>query len=255
MIDSEMAKFENAAHPAQQLLLVAQAAQRCARPPRSRPCRGPRRSSRPPWVATTAETVTGPASAATCRSTRRPGAANGSGPARGKRRGGAGGRPCRTSRWPRPTNVLTRATKGRTAVAGSGRPRCARHDRVRETQLSGASTRTGTTGASGQAFVAQEARDGRAAGAPFQGRHPRRLRAVEQVARREDAGHRRAKGGVHPRAARAGIDGEAGQPRQLVVRDPVAGEDDGVALDGTRHARAAIRHLHGFDAPPARRSA
>ena len=45
------------------------------------------------------------------------------------------------------------------------------------------------------------------------------------------------------RAARARVDGQPGQPRQLVVGDPVAGEHHGVARHAPRRARRECADL------------
>ncbi len=74
--------------------------------------------------------------------------------------------------------------------------------------------------------------------------HVGRLGAVEQVARGEDTRTRGAQGSVDDRTARARVELEPAQQRQLVVRDPVGREDHAVAADRTHPAAVEIGQLH-----------
>ncbi len=77
------------------------------------------------------------------------------------------------------------------------------------------------------------------------------LGRVYQVARGEHARSRRLQPGVDHGSARAGIHGQAGQPGQLVIGDPVAGEDHDLARNEPRHAGADVRHFHPGQPLPA----
>ena len=66
---------------------------------------------------------------------------------------------------------------------------------------------------------------------------------VQEVARREDSLRAGAQRGVDERAEVALIDVDAPQSGELVVRNPVAGEHDGVAVDDAPLPRAEILDL------------
>ena len=71
----------------------------------------------------------------------------------------------------------------------------------------------------------------------------RRFRGVHEVPRGEDPGNGRLQRGVHGRPAGARVELGSRQPRQLMVGDPVAGEDDRVAADEPGAAGAQIGQL------------
>ena len=83
---------------------------------------------------------------------------------------------------------------------------------------------------------------------PAQRGHVRLLGAVQEVARREDARPGAAQRGIHGRATRGRVELQAGHHGQLVIGDPVGGEDDGVALDGSRPTGVEIGQLDLLDA-------
>ena len=76
-----------------------------------------------------------------------------------------------------------------------------------------------------------------------EGGHVGRLRAVQQVARGEDARPRRAERRVHAGTARAGVQLEPAHHSELVVGDPVGREHDGVALDRAGGAAVEVGEL------------
>ena len=71
----------------------------------------------------------------------------------------------------------------------------------------------------------------------------RRFRGVHEVPRGEDPGNGCLQRGVHGRPAGARVELGSRQPRQLMVGDPVAGEDDRVAADEPGAAGAQIGQL------------
>ena len=84
-----------------------------------------------------------------------------------------------------------------------------------------------------------------------QRRDIRGLGRVHQVARREHARRRRLQPRVDRGSAGAGIHGQPGQPGQLVIGDPVAGEDHDLARHEPRRAGADVLHLHSGQPHPA----
>ena len=74
---------------------------------------------------------------------------------------------------------------------------------------------------------------------------------VQQVADREDAGALVRRRGVDERAEGAGVELDAAGAGEFVVGDPVAGEDDGVAVEVAARSGVEVFDRHGLDAVPA----
>ena len=74
-----------------------------------------------------------------------------------------------------------------------------------------------------------------------------RLGSVENIAGREDPGTRRAQAGIDGGPAGRAGRADAGQDRELVVGDPVGGEDDQVALDLAGRAGVEVGELDRLD--------
>jgi len=76
------------------------------------------------------------------------------------------------------------------------------------------------------------------------------LGCVDEITGREHARHRGPQGAVDARRACARIHHEAPLTRQLVIRDPLAGEHHRVARELARRPRDEVGHHHRFDPVP-----
>jgi hypothetical protein len=85
-------------------------------------------------------------------------------------------------------------------------------------------------------------------GAPVQSRDIGGVDRVGEVADGEHAGDAGGLSCVDERAARVGVDLEAAGAGQFAVRDPVAGQDDGVAVDRASRMGVKVLDLDGADA-------
>ena len=99
--------------------------------------------------------------------------------------------------------------------------------------------------ASGQRLPVRDERGGARRGVPPAERgNVGGLGSVKQVAGREDPRPGGAQRGVHGRAARARVHVEPRHHGELVVRNPVGREDDGVALHVPHRTAVEVRELH-----------
>ena len=94
----------------------------------------------------------------------------------------------------------------------------------------------------------QKGVDGACRVTPAQGRDVGRLGRVHQIAGGEHAARGRAQIAIDARPPRRRIHDESAATRQLVVGNPVAGEDHGVARDAVRGAGLHVRDLDGLHA-------
>lgn len=78
-----------------------------------------------------------------------------------------------------------------------------------------------------------------------------RIHRVTHISDGEDTRPGRSHGGIHDGSSSHGLDVEASHPSNLVIGDPIAGDDDGVTRDVRPLPRHRVLNFYRLDSPSA----